>query len=60
MAGLVLSEAFLFIAAGLLGFALGWRVCLLAAARRARAAEQDVEHLRHALSEAQVRRARAS
>lgn len=60
MIGLFLSEALLFVAAALLGLALGWRVYMFSAARRARTLELDVEHLRHALSEAQVRRARAS
>lgn len=58
MLGLFLSEAILFAAAGLLGFAVGWRLFLAFAENRRRAEAQTVEQLRHALTEAQVRRAR--
>jgi hypothetical protein len=58
MYGLILSEAILFIAAGLIGFAVGWRAYALVSAARMRAEERDVEDLRHALTDAQVRRAR--
>lgn len=60
MIGLVLSELTLIAAAGLIGFAAGWRLFVFAAAERRRAGEHEVEQLRAALSEAQVRRARAS
>ena len=60
MIGLFLSEAILFAAAALIGFAAGWRARVLFAARRGREAEREIEHLRSALSEAQVRRARSS
>jgi len=55
--GLFLSEAILFIAVILLGFAAGWRIYLIAAERSRRAEDQDTEMLRAALSEAQTRRA---
>jgi hypothetical protein len=60
MIGLILSEAILFVVAALIGFAAGWRVRGLAAARRLAEERADVERLRGALSEAQVRRARIS
>jgi len=60
MIGLILSEAILFIAAGLIGFAIGWRARALASSRRMADERRDVEFLRSALSEAQVRRARNS
>ncbi len=59
MIGLFLSEVILLAAAGLVGFAIGWRLYMIGAISRRRAEERDVEQLRHALSEAQVRRARA-
>lgn len=59
MVGLFLSEAILFAAAGLIGFALGWRLFAGFAAQRRRHEQQTIEALRHALTEAQVRRARA-
>jgi len=59
MAGLIISEALLFLAAALLGFAAGWRLRAQAHGLQKRAAEADLDALRLALSEAQVRRARA-
>jgi hypothetical protein len=59
MIGLFFSEAILFIAAALIGFAAGWRLHGIAAARRRRAEERHNDALRAALSDAQVRRARA-
>lgn len=58
MLGLFLSEAILFAAAALLGFAVGWRLFLAFAENRRRVEANTVEQLRHALTEAQVRRAR--
>lgn len=58
MLGLFFSEAILFAAAGLLGFAVGWRAYLAFAEARRRNEQDTVEQLRHALTEAQVRRAR--
>ncbi|MGQ0533829.1 MAG: hypothetical protein ACT4OF_14240 [Caulobacteraceae bacterium] len=60
MIGLILSEAILFAAAGLIGFAIGWRLYVMIAARRRALEERDIEQLRAALTEAQVRRARVS
>lgn len=60
MIGLILSEVILFAAAALVGFAIGWRIRTLAGARRMSEERREVEHLRGALSEAQVRRARTS
>jgi hypothetical protein len=60
MIGLILSEAILFVAAGLIGFAIGWRGRALASSRRMADERRDVDRLRAALSEAQVRRARVS
>jgi hypothetical protein len=59
MVGLFLSEAILLIAAGLIGFAIGWRGHELIAGARRREEERAVDRLRSALSDAQVRRARA-
>ncbi|HVV33388.1 MAG TPA: hypothetical protein VHC73_09195 [Vitreimonas sp.] len=58
MAGLFLSEAILFIAAALIGFALGWRLHALALNARRKDDERHMQNLRSSLSEAQVRRAR--
>ena len=58
MIGLFFTEAILFAALALLGFALGWRLRFLTLAGRRRDDERVVEQLRAALSEAQVRRAR--
>jgi hypothetical protein len=60
MIGLFLSEAILFAAAALVGFAAGWRLYALVAAGRRHAETRDVEQLRAALTDAQVRRARVS
>jgi hypothetical protein len=60
MAGLFLSEAILFVAAALIGFAIGWRLHALALAARRRDDERHMQNLRSSLSEAQVRRARNS
>lgn len=60
MIGLFFSQLILFAVAALLGFALGWRLYAIANAARRRADEREVEHLRHTLSDAQVRRARIS
>ena len=59
MISLFISEAILFVAATLIGFAVGWRLNLVGAESRRIVEEREVEHLRHALSDAQVRRARA-
>ncbi len=59
MLGLFFSEAILFVAAGLVGFAAGWRLFVSLAAERRRAEERTIEQLRQALTEAQVRRARS-
>jgi hypothetical protein len=50
----------LFAVAGLIGFALGWRLYIMIAAQRRIAEERDIDQLRGALTEAQVRRARGS
>jgi hypothetical protein len=60
MIGLFLSEAILFAAAALIGFAVGWRLFAMLASARQRDEEHTIEQLRRALTEAQVRRARAS
>ena len=60
MLGLFFSEAILFIAAGLIGFAIGWRLYVSLAADRRRTDERTIQDLRQALTEAQVRRARSS
>lgn len=57
---LFLTEVILFVVAGGLGFAAGWRAFAMYAGARMRAEERDVEDLRHALTDAQVRRARGS
>jgi hypothetical protein len=58
MIGIFLSELILYVIAALAGFVIGWRVRAHAAALHLSASERDVESLRAALSEAQVRRAR--
>lgn len=58
MLGLFFSEAILFVAAGLIGFAAGWRFFVSTAAGRRLTEARHVEQLRAMLSEAQVRRAR--
>lgn len=60
MIGLFLSEVVLFAVAALAGFAAGWRVHAIGAAGRRREAERELDQLRAALSDAQVRRARIS
>lgn len=60
MIGLILSEVILFVVAALIGFAVGWRLYVTLAGQRRRADAQDIEQLRSALSEVQVRRARNS
>jgi len=60
MAGLFLSEAILFLAAALIGFALGWRLYALAHAHHRSDSDRHLQKLRSSLSEAQVRRARSS
>jgi hypothetical protein len=60
MIGLFLSEAILFAAAALIGFAAGWRARVFFADRRRHNEDREIEYLRTALSEAQVRRARMS
>lgn len=60
MFGLFLSQVILFLAAAVLGFAVGWRAYAMTARPRMRAEERDIEDLRHALTDAQVRRARGS
>lgn len=60
MIGLVLSQVMLFAAAALIGFALGWRLYVMASAPRREADRREVEKLRGDLAEAQVRRARIS
>ncbi|MGD9966937.1 MAG: hypothetical protein AB7T59_10480 [Hyphomonadaceae bacterium] len=60
MVGLIFSEVILFSAAALIGFAAGWRLYAMAAASRRVTEERDIERLRAALTEAQVRRARGA
>jgi hypothetical protein len=60
MIGVIFSEVLLFGAAVLLGFAVGWRLYTAIGAQRRVAEERDIERLRAALTEAQVRRARGS
>lgn len=60
MLGLFLSQVILFIAAALIGFAAGWRIYVLVAGARAKQEEREIEDLRAALTDAQVRRARGS
>ena len=58
MIGLILSEVILFAVAALIGFAVGWRLYGVIAAERRKNEAHEVEQLRTALTEAQVRRAR--
>ncbi len=60
MIGLFLSQVILYAAAGILGLALGWRLFALLRDERRRVIEREIDQLRMALSEAQVRRARGS
>ncbi|MEQ1618608.1 MAG: hypothetical protein ABL883_09730 [Terricaulis sp.] len=58
MIGLFLSQVILYAAAGVIGLAVGWRLFALLRDERRSAAEREIDQLRVALSEAQVRRAR--
>lgn len=58
MIGLFLSEVVLFAVAALLGFAVGWRAFVSLAADRSRDEAREVQRLRSALSDLQVRRTR--
>lgn len=60
MVGLFFSELILLAIAALIGFAIGWRLFVLAGAARKSEAMRDVETLRAAWSDAQARRARIS
>ncbi len=60
MLGLFVSQVMAYAALGAIGFALGWTGFNLLHAERRRMAEREVEQLRVALSEAQLRHARAS
>jgi hypothetical protein len=60
MIGLILSEVILYAVAALAGFAIGWRAFVMLAAQRRAQNEREIEQLRAALTEAQVRRARVS
>ncbi len=60
MLGLVASELILFAVAALLGFAAGSWLYASFARRRRESERRDIEQLRSALTEAQVRRARVS
>jgi hypothetical protein len=58
MIGLFLSEVVLFAVAALLGFAVGWRAFVFIAAERSKDDAREVQRLRSALSDLQVRRTR--
>lgn len=60
MVGLFFSELILLAIAALIGFAIGWRLFVLAGAARKSEAARDVDALRAAWSDAQARRARIS
>jgi len=60
MLGLFFSQLILFLIAALIGFAIGWRAYAFVSASRRRAEQREIEQLRLGLSDAQVRRARAS
>jgi hypothetical protein len=60
MIGLFFSEALLFAATVVIGFAVGWKARMLGVEDRQSIVQHDIEQVRHALSEAQVRRARNS
>jgi hypothetical protein len=60
MIGLFFSQLILFLAAALIGFAVGWRLFIAASAARRERDRHEVERLRTDLAEAQVRRARLS
>jgi hypothetical protein len=57
MIGLAFSGIVLYAAAGLLGFAAGWRLRGQAASLQMRAAEADIEALQNSVNDARVRRA---
>ena len=59
MLGLFSSLVMLYAAAAVIGFALGWRLYAFLDGERRDHEAREVEHLREALAEAQVRRARA-
>jgi len=59
MIGLFFSQLILYLAAALIGFALGWRLYVMATSARREADRNEVEKLRRDLAEAQVRRAAA-
>lgn len=59
MIGLFFSEAILFAVAGLMGFGIGWQLYVMIASQRRDSEAREIEQLRAALTEAQVRRARA-
>lgn len=58
MVGLFFSQVILLAAAALIGFAAGWRLYAFIASARLGAERRDVEQLRSARNDAQVRRAR--
>ena len=58
MIGLFLSEVILFAVVAIAGLVLGWRVQAHAVAERIRVLNADIDGLRTAWSDAQVRRAR--
>lgn len=60
MIGLILSEVILFVVAALIGSAIGWRLYVMLAAQRRELDAREIEQIRTALTEAQVRRARVS
>jgi hypothetical protein len=60
MLGLFLSLAILYVAAAVIGLAIGWQIHARASEGRRREAEREIEQLRLALGEAQVRRARVA
>ena len=57
MIGLFITEAILFVVAGVAGFAIGWRVQASDVAEQMRRIRNDSDALRAALTDAQVRRA---
>lgn len=59
MLGLIVSQVILFSVSALIGFAIGWRIYASFAHERRRTDSRTNEQLRQALTEAQVRRARA-
>lgn len=60
MLGLFFSLAILYVAAAAIGFAIGWQIRARAGEARRRETEREIEQLRIALGEAQVRRARVA